>query len=60
MDPNARAARFSRRLVIYETPDVAQHLEEVAHTVEMSTAAVVRTAIRDFLRRVDPPRRARR
>jgi hypothetical protein len=59
IDPSAQAARFSRRLVIYEAPDVAEHLEEIAATVGTSTACIVRSAIRSWLRQVDPPRRAR-
>ena len=59
IDRDAQVSRFSRRLVIYEAPDVAQHLEEIAATVGTSTASVVRSAIRSWLRQVDPPQRAR-
>jgi predicted DNA-binding protein len=59
VDPAARAGRFSRRLVVAEDPAVAHHLESLAQTVGTSTAAIVRSAIRAYLRQVDPPRRAR-
>jgi hypothetical protein len=58
IDPDAVPGRFSRKLVIHEDPEIARHLEEIASTVGMSTASIVRSAVRDWLRRVDPPRRA--
>jgi hypothetical protein len=36
---------LARRLVIYEDPAVAEHLEEIAATVGASTASLIRSAI---------------
>jgi Ribbon-helix-helix protein, copG family len=59
LDPSVRAARLTRKLVIHEQPEVAAHLARLADEVGVSQAALVRAALRDWLRRVDPPRRAR-
>jgi predicted transcriptional regulator len=56
IDPAAVPGKFSKKLVVHEEPEVAAHLEEIASTVGISTAALIRSAVRDFLRRVDQQR----
>jgi hypothetical protein len=50
---DAEVRRFSRRLVILETPTVVARLEQLAERAGHSTSAEVRSAIRLWLRSVD-------
>jgi hypothetical protein len=45
----ARAARFTRRLVIFEDPHVARRLELAAADDGLSVSAAIRAAIRYWL-----------
>jgi hypothetical protein len=49
-----RAGRFTRRIVIYQEPELVARLEDVAHANGASLAAIVRVATRALLERVEP------
>jgi hypothetical protein len=49
VDPTARSGRFSRRLVFYDEPVMAERLERFALREATSSGALVRTAVRRFL-----------
>jgi hypothetical protein len=55
IDPGARVAKFTARLVIHEDPAIVAEIERLADEARTSTASVVRSAVRAYLRRVDPP-----
>ena len=49
-----RAGRFTRRIVIYEEPELVARLQRVADANGASLASIVRVATRALLERVEP------
>jgi hypothetical protein len=59
VDPAARTGRFTARLSFFEEPSIIEQLERRARDEATSTAAIVRTAVRQWLRENDDPERIR-
>jgi hypothetical protein len=52
-DPSVRAGRFTHRFSFYDEPAIVQRLEALAARETVSSAALVRTAIRRLLEAAD-------